>query len=154
MQLQEVVSEDKQQDPNFNMVADNAEVHSQQTDDVPDRERSDLMAGSLNDQPYTMENYSVEMLETREGMNYDDMDMGEQQPHKYPTGYQTEDDLNMDGNIDEMEHQIKVIGMKEDIREKVDDEVRREYLAKFRKEVDFHHKVAYRFEKSYRLGKK
>jgi len=27
-------------------------------------------------------------------------------------------------------------------------------MAKFRKEVDFHHKVAYRFEKAYRLGKK
>ena len=32
--------------------------------------------------------------------------------------------------------------------------MRREYLSKFRKEVDFHHKVAYRFEKCYRLGKK
>jgi len=28
------------------------------------------------------------------------------------------------------------------------------YLKLFRKEVDFHHKVAYRFEKAYRLGKK
>jgi hypothetical protein len=28
------------------------------------------------------------------------------------------------------------------------------YLKRFRKEVDFHHKVAYRFEKAYRLGKK
>ena len=27
-------------------------------------------------------------------------------------------------------------------------------MTKFRKEVDFHHKVAYRFEKAYRLGKK
>jgi hypothetical protein len=27
-------------------------------------------------------------------------------------------------------------------------------LKKFREEVDFHHKVAYRFEKSYRLSKK
>ena len=26
-------------------------------------------------------------------------------------------------------------------------------MQKFRKEVDFHHKVAYRFEKAYRLGK-
>lgn len=28
------------------------------------------------------------------------------------------------------------------------------YTALFRKEVDFHHKIAYRFEKAYRLGKK
>ena len=34
------------------------------------------------------------------------------------------------------------------------DAVRAEYLAKFRKEVDFHHKVAYRFEKAYRLARK
>ena len=28
------------------------------------------------------------------------------------------------------------------------------YMKHFAKEVDFHHKVAYRFEKAYRLGKK
>jgi len=28
------------------------------------------------------------------------------------------------------------------------------YKTLFRKEVDFHHKIAYRFEKAYRLGKK
>jgi len=33
-------------------------------------------------------------------------------------------------------------------------EQRDQYLKVFRKEVDFHHKVAYRFEKAYRLGKK
>lgn len=32
--------------------------------------------------------------------------------------------------------------------------MREHYLRRFRKEVDFHHKVAYRFEKAYRLGKK
>jgi len=32
--------------------------------------------------------------------------------------------------------------------------VKEDYLRIFRKEVDFHHKVAYRFEKAYRLGKK
>ena len=35
-----------------------------------------------------------------------------------------------------------------------DDEIRKHYLKRFRAEVDFHHKVAYRFEKAYRLGKK
>lgn len=34
------------------------------------------------------------------------------------------------------------------------DEQRAHYVSHFRKEVDFHHKVAYRFEKAYRLGKK
>lgn len=38
--------------------------------------------------------------------------------------------------------------------EEVDERARREWLIKFRKEVDFHHKVAYRYEKVYRLGKK
>jgi len=33
-------------------------------------------------------------------------------------------------------------------------EVKEHYLRMFRKEVDFHHKIAYRFEKAYRLGKK
>lgn len=34
------------------------------------------------------------------------------------------------------------------------DEIHDNYMNIFRKEVDFHHKVAYRFEKAYRLGKK
>jgi len=34
------------------------------------------------------------------------------------------------------------------------DEVYNNYMTLFRKEVDFHHKIAYRFEKAYRLGKK
>ena len=34
------------------------------------------------------------------------------------------------------------------------DDIKDHYLKVFRKEVDFHHKVAYRFEKAYRLGKK
>lgn len=35
-----------------------------------------------------------------------------------------------------------------------DDNVREHFIKRFRAEVDFHHKVAYRFEKAYRLGKK
>lgn len=35
-----------------------------------------------------------------------------------------------------------------------DDDIKEHYLQRFRKEVDFHHKIAYRFEKAYRLGKK
>mmetsp|Transcript_30409 Transcript_30409/g.46586 ORF Transcript_30409/g.46586 Transcript_30409/m.46586 type:complete len:80 (-) Transcript_30409:3509-3748(-) len=34
------------------------------------------------------------------------------------------------------------------------DQAKDHYLAMFRKEVDFHHKMAYRFEKAYRLSKK
>jgi len=40
------------------------------------------------------------------------------------------------------------------IKEELEDNIREQYLNKFRKEVDFHHKVAYRYEKAYRLGKK
>ena len=35
-----------------------------------------------------------------------------------------------------------------------EEEVIGTFAALFRKEVDFHHKVAYRFEKAYRLKKK
>jgi uncharacterized membrane protein YheB (UPF0754 family) len=38
--------------------------------------------------------------------------------------------------------------------DEIDENIRNQYMLKFRKEVDFHHKVAYRFEKAYRLGKK
>ena len=40
------------------------------------------------------------------------------------------------------------------LNDKVKKEIQEHYVAIFRKEVDFHHKVAYRFEKAYRLGKK
>ena len=43
---------------------------------------------------------------------------------------------------------------KDDQKNKDDANMREHYLKRFRKEVDFHHKVAYRFEKAYRLGKK
>ena len=43
--------------------------------------------------------------------------------------------------------------MKQDVAEEDDGAIREEYMQKFRKEVDFHHKVAYRYEKAYRLGK-
>ena len=56
--------------------------------------------------------------------------------------------------VDEIEQKIKVNNIKADMRDQVDENVRNQYLAKFRKEVDFHHKVAYRYEKAYRLGKK
>ena len=72
----------------------------------------------------------------------------------YPEGFGEEDDINQDGKIDQVEHQIKVIKLKDDIRDDLDEKIRDEYMQKFRKEVDFHHKVAYRFEKAYRLGKK
>jgi hypothetical protein len=43
--------------------------------------------------------------------------------------------------------------MKEQIRNERDENKKKEYIKKFRKEVDFHHKVCYRFEKAYRLSK-
>lgn len=41
-----------------------------------------------------------------------------------------------------------------EVKGDLDEKIKEDYLKKFRKEVDFHHKVAYRFEKAYRLGKK
>jgi len=46
------------------------------------------------------------------------------------------------------------MGIEGAIHDAMDDKIKEEYVKKFRKEVDFHHKVAYRYEKAYRLGKK
>ena len=43
--------------------------------------------------------------------------------------------------------------LKENILEAIDKKVKDDFLRNFRKEVDFHHKVDYHFEKAYRLGK-
>lgn len=72
----------------------------------------------------------------------------------YPEGYEPKDDLNRDGRIDQVESALKIGARKDEIRNDLDQQIKDEYLQKFRKEVDFHHKVAYRFEKSYRLSKK
>ena len=47
-----------------------------------------------------------------------------------------------------------MLNIEEDIVHRVNQKVVEEYRKKFMKEVDFHHKVAYRFEKAYRLIKK
>lgn len=39
------------------------------------------------------------------------------------------------------------------INEKMEENISKDMIKKMRGEVDFHHKAAYRFEKSYRLGK-
>lgn len=44
--------------------------------------------------------------------------------------------------------------LKTKIQDDMDDKIKEDYLAKFRKEVDFHHKTFYAFEKAYRLVKK
>jgi len=71
----------------------------------------------------------------------------------YPVGFTADDDLDKDGRIDPLEYQIKVEDLKHGIMNNMDNAVRKEYFNKFRKEVDFHHKIAFRFEKAYRLGK-
>lgn len=49
---------------------------------------------------------------------------------------------------------MKVNQIEDEIKDEIQDKIRGDFLKIFRKEVDFHHKVAYRFEKAYRLGKK
>lgn len=70
--------------------------------------------------------------------------------------YLPEDDLNGDGIIDPIEHHIKVMKLRTVIKSELDHKIQSEYInvQKQRKEVDFHHKVIYRFEKAYRLSKK
>jgi len=104
------------------------------------------------DDDYGNNQESVHALTLRDGVDYDDNKM--KNDFKYPEGFNEEDDLNNDGIIDHIEHDLKVMGVKDKIRTAVDDKIKEEYLQKFRKEVDFHHKVAYRFEKGYRLTKK
>ena len=78
---------------------------------------------------------------------------GSTQKKNYPKWYTSDDDLNQDGVIDSVEAMIKVQTLKDGIIDKLDTRVKAEYTQKVKKEVDFHHKVAYRFEKCFRLGK-
>lgn len=55
--------------------------------------------------------------------------------------------------VENLELQVKRMNMQEVIKNIDDKQLREHYIKKFRKEVDFHHKVCYRFEKAYRLGK-
>ena len=64
----------------------------------------------------------------------------------YPDGF---DDDEEDLKPVETVHVVKDV-----VKDDLDEKIRQDYISKFRKEVDFHHKVAYRFEKAYRLGKK
>jgi len=61
-----------------------------------------------------MEKQSIDMLTLREGFDYDN---AKQNDANYPEGFNESDDLNQDGVIDEMEQQLKIINMKEDIRD-------------------------------------
>lgn len=117
----------------------------------------------LDDDPEEDPMESVRPLTLKDDYDYEDNtnfmmknqnSNSHQDSHEYPAGFNPNDDINGDGKIDKMEHQIKVATIKHDMRDQVDENVRNQYLAKFRKEVDFHHKVAYRYEKAYRLGKK
>lgn len=55
--------------------------------------------------------------------------------------------------MNKIDQQVKVLNINEAIRNAKDENMRQQFLKKFRDEVDFHHKVCYRFEKAYRLGK-
>ena len=74
--------------------------------------------------------------------------------HEYPPGYSAADDLDGDGLIDPVEAIIKINDKRQEIQEIVENRIKREYLSKFKKEVDFHHKIAYKYERAFRLGKK
>lgn len=103
---------------------------------------------------------SVRALTLKDGVDYENDQQNffipdfEPPQNQYPPGYQKKDDLNKDGKIDQVESALKIGARKDEIKNEIDDKIRDDYLQKFRKEVDFHHKVAYRFEKSYRLSKK
>ena len=69
----------------------------------------------------------------------------------YPDGdgFEEDEDFNKSKEIGQSQPLIQ-----EAVKDDLDDKIRQDYIKKFRSEVDFHHKVAYRFEKAYRLGKK
>jgi hypothetical protein len=60
----------------------------------------------------------------------------------------------IDFDDNDNDKKINIEGIDDQDQKDLDEKVKEDYLKKFRKEVDFHHKVAYRFEKAYRLGKK
>ena len=54
-----------------------------------------------------------------------------------------------------MQDSIELESEKDDLYKKsVKQKIKDIYINQFIKGVDFHHKIAYRFEKAYRLGKK
>lgn len=114
-------------------------------DDEPVRDKA-------GDELEELEMGSVHALTIRDDVDYEDNK--QKATYTYAAGYGPDDDLNNDGFIDPIESQIKVNAIKEEIADRVDNKIKEDYLKRFRAEVDFHHKVAYRFEKAYRLGKK
>ena len=71
------------------------------------------------------------------------------------TGRELMDDDEEDIGIPMRKNTIQVLSATDAAGAKdLKNEVKEHYLRMFRKEVDFHHKIAYRFEKAYRLGKK
>ena len=71
------------------------------------------------------------------------------------TGRELIDDDEEDIGIPMRKNTIQVLSATDAAGAKdLKNEVKEHYLRMFRKEVDFHHKIAYRFEKAYRLGKK
>ena len=139
---EEMTHYDKKEESNFEL-----------SDDIIGFDNDKDMNDDMGDE-IEMEEESIRALTLKDHVDYEDNAMNEVEAHHYAPGYTEKDDLNHDGIIDNLENQLKVIGMKDDIRDIVDDKIKGDYLKKFRKEVDFHHKVAYRFEKAYRLGKK
>ena len=92
---------------------------------------------------------------------FDDLDIGlDQDASIHPLTIRGgEEDIYPDGfgevdGMNEVEMHLAVMEDKNKNGGVLDSKIKEEYMLKFRKEVDFHHKVAYRFEKAYRLGKK
>ena len=95
---------------------------------------------------------SVRMLTDRK---YDeDSELENNKMYQVNQDFDEEDnEPNPDAVLNKIEQQVKILNINEAMRNATDANMRAEFLKKFREEVDFHHKVCYRFEKAYRLGK-
>lgn len=69
---------------------------------------------------------SVRPLTLKDDYDYEDNTafMMKKPAHEYPPGFSPEDDLDGDGQIDQIENDIKVEGIKEELRDQIDENVR------------------------------
>ena len=100
---------------------------------------------------------SIRALTIKDGVNYEDAAYDELAAAQ--VRYELDNQMDTIQNAgqdfeDNMARDEKVNQIQDKIHDDMEDQVKQDYLKIFRKEVDFHHKVAYRFEKAYRLGKK
>lgn len=139
-----ITREDEPSEHNKSYVEEQHEIYNEIEDEANRLE----IDHQLEQLPYNEDEESVRALTDRK---YDEMD--EHKEDYLDIDYDPDIERMKDQVVENLDLQVKRMNMQEVIKN-IDDKTLREiYIKKFRKEVDFHHKVCYRFEKAYRLGK-